>query len=33
MRSGTTMRMRSGGEMADDAISFLSIGVAEVVSG
>lgn len=33
MRSGTTMRMRSGSEMADDAISFLSVGIAECVSG
>ncbi|MET4258250.1 hypothetical protein ABIC09_003192 [Bradyrhizobium sp. S3.12.5] len=32
-RSGTTMRVRSGGEMADDATSFLSAGVVEVVSG
>ncbi|SDD08719.1 SEC-C motif-containing protein [Bradyrhizobium brasilense] len=32
-RSGTTVRMRSGGEMADDTTSFLSAGVAEVVSG
>ncbi|MDH2352193.1 zinc chelation protein SecC [Bradyrhizobium sp. SSUT112] len=32
-RSGTTMRIRSGGEMADDRTSFLSVGVAEVVSG
>lgn len=32
-RSGTTMRSRSGGEMADDATSFLAAGVVEVVSG
>lgn len=32
-RSGTTMRIRSGGEIADDRTSFLSAGVAEVVSG
>lgn len=32
-RSGTTMRMRTGDEMADDATSFLSAVVIEVVSG
>lgn len=32
-RSGTTMRMRTGREMADDTTSFLSAGVVEVVSG
>lgn len=32
-RSGTTMRMRTGGEIANDTILFLSARVAEVVSG
>ena len=32
-KSGTTMRMRTGDEMADDAISLLSVAVIEVVRG